>query len=204
MRKVNCEQGSHEWHKLRQGIVTGTSLKSALGTPAVQQTLLYQLVAERMTEPQIVELTSAPVVRGIELEPIARAVISKHLGLDFKEAGMLFSDDLPGFGFSPDAIYEEDGEVIGGLEIKCPGSKKHVEYIINGDLPKDYAAQVMAPFLLSDKVKWWYFASYDDRNYERPLFTIKVNRKLLGISDERDKLKLFIDKVDLAHSKLTF
>ena len=58
MYKLDVEQGSYEWHKLRQGCVTGTTLKSALGTPKVQETLLNKLVAERMTEPQIDEINS--------------------------------------------------------------------------------------------------------------------------------------------------
>jgi putative phage-type endonuclease len=205
MRKLGIEQGSHQWHQMRQGIVTGTSLKSALGTPKVQETLLYQLVAERMTEPQIIDISSAAVERGNELEPIARRVVRDETGIDFQETGMLFSDDLPGFGFSPDAICEDGGEIIGGLEIKCPGSKKHVEYIVKNELPKEYYHQVMAPFLMSDKVQFWYFASYDDRNYERPLFLLKVTRSQFdGQVEACEKLLAFVGRVEDAHAALSF
>ena len=205
MRKVDVEQGSYEWHCLRQGKVTGTTLKSALGSPKVRQTLLYKLVAERMTEPQIADISSPDVIRGQELEPMARKAVVKKTGIEFTETGMLISDELPDFGISPDSIFEQDGKVVGGLEIKCPGSKKHIEYLIDGNVPKDYFHQVKAPFVMSDDIQWWYFASFDDRNYELPLFIKKVCRKdLEEIEADRTELKSFLSDVEDAHTGLTF
>lgn len=206
MRKVDIDQGDREWHHLRWGLtVTGTEVKSALGSPAVQKTLLFNKVAQRMTEPQITELTSDAVTRGVELEPMARKAVIEATGIAFTETGMLISEDIPLFGMSPDAIYEEDGVVVGGAEFKCPNSKKHVEYLIGGVVPKEYYDQVKSPFLLSDDVQWWYFASYDDRNYEHPLFLLKVTREdFKDIDGDRDKIKSFIKRVDDQHEALTF
>lgn len=205
MRKIDIEQGSYEWHCERQGKVTGTTLKSALGTPKVQATLMYKLIAERMTEPQIDDLNTTAIARGREIEPIARNAIIRKTGIDFIETGMLANDDIPGFALSPDAIFEEAGEVVGGLEIKCPDSKKHIEYIANNVLPKEYVDQVKAPFLLSDKIQWWYFASFDDRNYELPIFLLKITRDYFKeIPSERTKLKTFIKRVNDTHADLTF
>ena len=71
MYKVDMEQKSLDWLKARHGNVTGTSLSSALGTPAVQKTLMYSLIADRMTEVQMNELSTPAVDRGNELEPFA-------------------------------------------------------------------------------------------------------------------------------------
>jgi hypothetical protein len=205
MQRVDIPQGEYEWHCLRLGMVTGTSLKSALGSPKVQETLMYKLISERMTAPQITELNSPAVVRGIEMEPIARKAVQVETGIEFVETGMLLSDEIPGFALSPDAIYEEGGKVVGGLEIKCPDSKKHIEYLINGKLPKEYADQVKAPFLMSDDIKWWYFASFDDRNYELPVFLLKITRDdFKAIDADQEKLKTFINRVNEKHAELTF
>ena len=206
MQIVDIEQGTYEWHCLRQGKVTGTRLKSALGTIKVQDTLMYQLIAERMTEPQIDDIASKAMVRGTELEPIARKAVIDHTGLDFIETGMLISDDIEGFGLSPDAIFMEDGLVVGGLEIKCPGSNKHLEYICANAVPKEYVDQVKAPFLLDDSIAWWIFASFDDRNYERPLFTKIVYRADIesAIEQDRKTLAKFLVRVDETHTRLTF
>jgi len=205
MRKINVEQGSYDWHCHRQGKVTGTTLKSALGSPKVQDTLMYKLIAERMTEPQIGDINSDAVTRGREFEPIARKAVIKKTGIEFTETGMLVSDDTEWFGISPDAIYEEGGKVVGGLEIKCPDSKKHIEYLINNKLPKEYVEQVKAAFIMSDDIQWWYFASFDDRNYELPLFLLKVTREdFKEIHGDRKELKVFIDRVNEKHSEITF
>lgn len=205
MYKIDIEQGSYQWHCERQGKVTGTALKSALGTPKVQSTLMYKLIAERMTELQIDEINTTSIARGREIEPLARNAVIKKTGINFIETGMLVDGGLTGFAISPDAIYEEGGEVIGGLEIKCPDSKKHIEYLINGDLPKEYIDQVKAPFLLSDQIEWWYFASFDDRNYEIPIFLLKITRDYFKeIPADRKKLKTFIKRVDDKHTELTF
>ena len=206
MRIESVEQGSHDWHLLRQGIVTGTSLGAALGSPKVQATLMYELIAEMMTEPQINDLGSEAVKRGNEMEPIARRAVSDKTKIKFVETGMLFSDDIDGFGFSPDGIaINKKGVIEGGLEIKCPNSKKHIEYIVKDEIPSEYLAQVKAPFLLSDDICWWYFASFDDRNYERPLFLKLVKRSdFPTIEEDREKLKDFINRTAMLHAELTF
>ena len=96
--------------------------------------------------------------------------------------------------------------INGGCEIKCPNSKTHVEYIIKDEIPKEYWHQTIAPFVASDLVEWWYFVSYDDRNYEKPLFIKKIMRE--EIEDEiikiREDLLEFIQSVSVEHEKLTF
>ena len=205
MKIINdMEQGSIEWHKLRWGKVTGTSLKSATGTPTVQNTLMYKIIGELMTEVQIPEFTSEAMQRGNDLEPIAIAKASETLNINFEEVAFL-DDESRSFGISPDAIYKKSGEIVGGLEVKCPSSSKHIEYILKDTVPSIYKHQVYAPFLLSDKIQFWYFASYDDRNYEMPLFIKKVMRP-----DEEEITKLnktldeFLFKVKENHSKITF
>jgi len=205
LRKIDVEQGSLDWHILRQGRVTGTTLKSAIGSPKVQETLMHKLIAEMMTEPQIDDINSAAVTRGREIEPLARAAVIAETGIPFTETGMLVCDELPGFGVSPDAIFEDSGLIRGGLEIKCPDSKKHVEYLRAGVLPSEYDQQVMAPFILSDDITHWYFASYDDRNYQLPLFLIRIERdQFPDIEKHREKLRAFIRRVHETHEELTF
>ena len=205
MYKVDMEQKSLEWLKARHGNVTGTSLSSALGTPAVQKTLMYSLIADRMTEVQMNELSTPAVDRGNELEPFAIRAASSEMALDFEETGLLLNDKYPRFSISPDGIFEEDGVITGGIETKCPNSKKHVQYLIRNEIPKEYLYQVKAPFIMSDDVKYWVFASFDDRNYERPLFVKTVTRDDFDDIDEcRAKLLKFLDVVNEGHMDLTF
>ena len=205
MYKLDIEQKSFEWLKARAGNVTGTSLSSALGTPAVQKTLMYSLIADRMTEVQMSDLSTPAIDRGNELEPFAIRATQDETGIQFTETGLLLNDAYPRFSISPDGIVEEDGVIVGGIETKCPNSKKHVEYLIKDEIPKEYLHQVKAPFIMSDDVKYWVFASFDDRNYERPLFVKTVTRDDFDDIDEcREKLLKFLDVVNDGHMDLTF
>jgi glutaredoxin-related protein len=205
MRVSHVKQGEYDWHCLRQSKVTGTRLKSALGSPKVQQTLMYELLAERMTEPQIVDINSAAITHGKESEPLARRALEKETGYKFDEVGMLISTEMDYFGVSPDGVYFQDGVLIGGLETKCPNSKKHIEYLDKAEIPPEYIHQVKAPFLLCDSLEWWVFASYDDRNYELPIFQKTFYRAdYVEIENDKAKLKAFLDMVDDKHLRLTF
>lgn len=206
MRVLDIEQGTYEWHAIRSGMVTGTTLKSAVGSKAVQKTLMNQLIAERMTEPEIRELNSEAVERGKELEPIALKEAAKKTGEDYQICGMLISEEIDGFGLSPDGVVWDQGEIVGGIEIKCPDSKKHVEYLLGDAIPKDYLHQVLAPFVCGDEVQWWDFCSFDDRNYERPIFMTRIHRKDIeeAISEAREGLANFLERVNQTHLELTF
>ena len=220
MIELDIEQGSLEWHQERAGRVTGTSLQSAIGAKysnpkklwtigdkKLQETLSYSIISERMTEVQIVELNTPAVERGRELEPFAIKAVSKLNNTEFLECGMLISEELPEFGFSPDAIYKNtQGVIVGGLETKCPSSKKHIEYMINGVVPSEYYWQVLSPFICSDDILWWDFASYDDRNYERPLFCIRVHKADVQehVKQAREILTEYLKEVNSIHENLVF
>ena len=206
MKIINLEQGSLEWLRFKAGKVSGTSLKDAVGSPKVQDTFINRLLAERMTETVNDELNTEAVLRGKELEPVALRAVIKHVGTQFETVGMIAPDDIENYAVSPDAIYKHDDVVIGGLEIKCPNSKKHIEYIRKGVVPKEYLHQVISPFLCDESVKWWYFASFDDRNYEKPLFLLKVKRGDIEetIDLYRKGLIDFLSRVDEEYYNLTF
>ncbi len=207
MKILNLEQGSTEWLKYKAGKVSGTSLAQAIGSPKVQETLLNRLIAERMTETEHNDIGTKAVVRGKELEPVAlKAVISKT-GTLFETIGMI-AGEMENYVVSPDAVMYmyATADVIGGLEIKCPDSKKHIEYARAGVVPKEYKHQVLAPFLCDESVNWWDFASFDDRNYEMPLFIVRTYRCNIEEEIEAAQIKLinFLDRVDEEYYKLTF
>ena len=217
------EQGTMEWHAARAGRVGGTSLESAIGarfdakkdkwviekTAAAkkkQLTLCYELIAERMTEVQTSELNNAAVERGRELEPMAIMEASKLTKENYTDCGMLVATCTQELGVSPDSIVHDGFAVIGGLETKCPSSKKHVEYIINNEVPREYFWQVMSPFLCDDSIRFWDFVSYDDRNYEKPLFHKRVIRDDYEalIKEAKAALIDFLKMVSDTHERMVF
>jgi len=207
MKIINLEQGSLEWLRFKAGKVSGTSLKDAVGSPKVRDTFTNRLLAERMTETVNEELNTSAVLHGVETEPLALKAVIKETGTPFETIGMIAPDDIENYAISPDAIcYNRVGVIEGGLEIKCPNSKKHIEYIRKGVVPKEYWHQVLAPFLCDDSINWWCFASFDDRNYERPLFMVQVCRNEIETEILEAKVKLleFLATVDEEYYNLTF
>jgi len=206
MIEHNFEQRTAEWHQARNGFITGTSLKDALGSKVVQKTLLYKKVAERMTEPVNNFFLSDAMLRGIELEAEAVVYAQIKTGLKFEALGFIASDDIPYFGMSPDGVYREFGEVVGGIEIKCPHSATHIKHMLEKKLPDDYKFQVYAPFLISDKIQWWIFMSYDDRVYGQEGYMIKIHRKDIAddLAEAKEKLIEYMAKIKTTHEGLAF
>ncbi len=226
MQKVDIEQGSIDWLSARWGNVTGSTLSKAMGGAKLQNTFRCALVGQRMTEVQSSELGSAAVERGHELEPEARNKAIEHTDIDFIETGLLVCDQYPHFSISPDGICEDNGIIKGGLEIKCPNSATHVKYIVEDRLPEQYFWQVMSPFIMSDDVKFWHFVSYDDRNYQQPLFIKRIEKdqpfeiaktyhnngdvttQTISIAESlpiwREKLQQFLKSVIRCHLDLAF
>jgi predicted phage-related endonuclease len=206
MKISNVEQGSLDWHDLRHGKVTGSKLKGLFGIRTARQTLLKTIVAERMTEVDLDNFCGRKMEWGNQWEPVAIEKSSEERGIDFETCGMMVSEEMEGFGLSPDGVYYEGGEMVGGIETKAPDIHTHVGYLLEDELPKEYKWQVYGNFIMSDKIEWWDFASFDPRNYSRPLFMIRTYRKDIEdeIKDAKEKLIVFLKDINEAHQGLIF
>lgn len=190
MKIIDIEQSSDAWHLERFRCVTGTKMQSALGAKfdkkkgcwtlgndAIQNTLMMELVSERQSIIEIDDYKSADMQRGNDLEPFSVAAASKELGVLLVSCGMLQSDTQPRFKFSPDAIHlDKNGVVTGGYETKSKMGKKHIEYLIANEIPKEHFWQCLCPMIMDDCVKWWAFGHYDDRNKINNLFLKGMKR----------------------------
>lgn len=204
MYELKIEQQSHEWHKARWGIVTGTSLHRVVDTAKKQKTFFNELIAQRMTQVDYDDYQSPAMERGCVLEPEAIKLASKLLGNKYRTTGMIMSSEIEGFGMSPDAVSDEGDKVVSGIEIKCLSSKNHIGIILDNEIPKEYKHQVYSPFLISDDVKFWDFMSYDDRNGLRPYHIIRTHRGDIQkeLDEMRPKLIKFLASVKTAHTSL--
>lgn len=177
---IDVEQGTKEWLNHRKGMITGTMM-SNLETPAKRKTLLNKLISEEMMIYDMEQTNmSASMEHGVIHEPFARREYEKRKGVEVQEVGMVIWDKNSKIGFSPDGVIMEGGVIVGGIEIKCPNSHTHIEYMLNGGVPKKYMHQVMMPFLICDTVQFWDFISYDER-LSVPMFVHRVNRDDLDL-----------------------
>ena len=218
MKIINIKQGDDLWHIERFRCVTGTRFQSAvgakfdkrkgcwtLGNKSIQETLMLEIASERQSILEIDDYCSADMERGNDLEPLSVEAASNKLNRKFVSCGMLQSDTLPRFKFSPDAIHlDKNGIVTGGYETKSKAGKKHVEYLVADEVPKEHFWQCLAPMVMDDCVKWWVFGSYDDRNHINPLFLKGIRRADYEplILEAREVLVKFFEDLDALVEKL--
>ncbi len=159
----NCEQMTLEWIRLHFGIPTAACLDQLL-TPEFElrkgempKTLVYKKVAEVIQNRPMIDLdkSSFMMEQGMILESEARPWFELEYEKKIRQVGFITTDDGR-VGCSPDGLIE--GEDC-GIEIKCPAAHTHVKYLVNGALPKEYAAQVLGSMFVTG-FKRWMFVSY--------------------------------------------
>ncbi len=156
-------QGSVDWLLLRAGKVTASemdALISPLGKIRVGdgvQTYLTRKLVEKWTGGPLPQLQGIfDVEQGQFLEERAKPAFTLHTGLEIENAAFISTEDEM-CGCSPDALIPGCET---GAEIKCPTMPVHVGYLLHGELPKDYVAQVQSSMFVTG-FKQWHFFSYN-------------------------------------------
>ena len=187
------EQGSDEWKELRAGRVTASNFGKVLagGNGKTRRAYMLQLLAERLSgEPQET-YTNAAMEWGTQTEPRARAVYELLTGHDVEQVTMVERDEY--VACSPDGLLPGSG-----LEIKCPNTATHLDYLLSEQLPAAYRPQVQGCIWICE-VDRWDFMSFDPRLPEASqAFIQPVPRDDQYISDLSEAVARFVgEMVDL-------
>jgi len=117
------KQGTVEWLELRLGKFTGSDAKVLNSKGLGFESLCFEKAGEIITgKIQEEGFISADMLRGRELEPVARAMYELQTGSRVTEVGFIQTGEYS--GFSPDGLVGDDGII----EIKCPGDRVFIEY----------------------------------------------------------------------------
>lgn len=167
MKIAAVEQGSEAWFAARIGRVTASRVADILartksGPSASRAGYLGELVAERLTGQSAASgFINDDMRRGTELEPLARATYETRTGNMVQEVGFVLHPTLMA-GASPDGLIGDDGL----LEIKCPRTHVHIEYIEANKPPAKYLPQMAWQCICTGRA-WCNFVSFDPRMPER-------------------------------------
>lgn len=156
------EQGTDEWHDLRRGIVTASTVGQLITPKTIKpatndaaRALTLQLVAERITGWTDPVYVSDDMMRGNMDEPIARDLYSEHHA-PVTEVGFIIRDEHGWrLGYSPDGLVGDDGLI----EVKSRRPKKHLATILANDVPLENMAQIQAGLLVTGR-HWCDYISY--------------------------------------------
>ena len=187
------DQRSIEWHQARLGHATGSRASDILAGKDTQARKGYitQLVTERLTGQSQDFYTNSDMQRGIDVEPVARAAYqASHELVD--EVGFIKHPTILWFGASPDGLVGSDGLV----EIKCPRSTTHLEYIQAKKPPAKYIPQMLAQLSCTGR-KWVDFVSFDNRFPEHlQLFVVRFEPSAEELEKFESKVKEFLSEVN--------
>lgn len=161
-------QQSDAWLRNRVGRITGSRLadvcsylviKSRAGeSSAKRNNYRMQLIAERLTgraadtyvSPQMEHATNTEDEAALYYEGVMRQMV--------EPVGFVLHPKYDFTGASPDRLVGSEGV----LEIKCPATTTHLEYIDAGTIPAEYLPQVAWELACTGR-KFVDFVSYDPR-----------------------------------------
>lgn len=158
------EQRSPEWFAARCGKVTASRLYDVMtrtksGYAASRQNYMAELICQRLTGKPEEGFTNAAMMRGTELEPVAREMYAlNEFDAVISEVGLIDHPTIAGFAASPDGLVNDDGLI----EIKCPNTWTHLQTLKTGVPKRQYLLQMHAQMMCTGR-KWCDFVSFDDR-----------------------------------------
>ena len=191
------EQRTEEWFQQRLGKVTASRISDVMTKTksgaygASRKNYMMQLLCERLTGGKQDDFQNAAMLRGIELEPFARISYEALTGRIVKEAEFIIHPTIQDLGASPDGLVDDCGMV----EIKCPNTAQHVEFIRTGKVDSKYEWQMRAQMACADR-DWNDYVTYDDRMPEHLQTGI---RRILRDEKKEDEMlcevKLFLEEL---------
>lgn len=190
------EQRTEEWFAQRAGKVTASRVsdvvaKTKSGYSASRANYMAQLVAERLTGKPVESFSNAAMEWGTEQEPYARAEYESKADVLVDEVAFVLHPSIAFSGASPDGLVGSEGLV----EIKCPNTATHIDYLLGKQVPPKYKPQ-MAWQLACTQRSWCDFVSFDPRLPEKhQLFVIRYIPEAGYIKELEAEVSKFLDEV---------
>jgi hypothetical protein len=186
-------QGEDSWIAVRLGKATASNFSNILAGGAGKSRLTYmkKKAYERIHNLPFPEKFkgNASMDHGNETEDEARSLFAQMMDVEIKQTGFVeYSKDI---GCSPDGLIGEDGLI----EIKCPDTLTHMDYLGGATLPKAYRDQIQGQLWILDR-QWCWFVSYDSRYPSEPFHWRKILRDEKAIAELQVKLGIFVTDLE--------
>lgn len=197
---IHFEQGSEEWHRARLGYVSASSISDVMskGKGITRKNYLMRIVAERLTKQTGDKYSNASMEWGVNTEPLARMSYENTYDRFVDKTGFWKHPMIEWLGASPDGLVDTDGLI----EIKCPNTTTHIEYLFENKVPNEYYKQIQCQLWVTGR-EWCDFISFDPRLPEKSqLFVIRTGRDEDLIKEMESEVVLFLDEVQQMIRKL--
>lgn len=193
-------QGTAGWVKARQGLLTASRMAEAMEfqkngkESKARWQLKLDILSERLTGTSENHYVTSAMAWGTEHEDEARGVYQGATGNIVTQCGLCLHPTIEFFGASPDGLLQ-DG--LGLVEIKCPTSRTHLEWLLAGVVPDKHKPQMLAQLACTGR-KYVDFITYDPRF---PDGQKKMIRKFEPCKEEvaaiEEAAKAFLEEIEL-------
>ena len=197
------QQRSEEWILARMGRVTASRVSDVMavtksGPSTSRKNYMMELLCQRLTGRSEEGFVSEAMQRGTNLEPIARSAYEVEAGVMVMETGLMLHPSGIAFGASPDGLVGADGLV----EIKCPNTATHVEFLRTGAPKTEYLWQMAAQMECGGRA-WCDFVSFDDRLPEPLQYRrVRIERDDKRIAEMMAGIRGFLDELEKLETEM--
>ena len=191
------DQRTPEWFAARCGKVTASKIADIVAktkegkASASRKNYMAQLVCERLTGKPKEGYSDAAMQWGTDQEPFARDAYSAKTGELVTEVGFVNHPRIENAGASPDGIVG-----AGLVEIKCPNTASHIEYLMSKEPPQKYYFQMQWQMAcaMAEFCDW---VSYDPRMpQELQLLIVRIYRDEDCIKMLEAEVETFLSELD--------
>ena len=189
-------QRTDDWYQDRLGKVTASNVYKVLSKGETRKTYMYELLAERLNGKQD-SFTNEHMLRGIELEPEAKAAYSIETGVFIDDVGFVEHPSIPNFGASPDGLVGNDGLI----ETKCPKLTTHLKTISDEKIKSEYLYQMQTQMACTGR-KWCDFVSYYPALGENSLFIKRIEADQVMIAEIEQAVIKFLNELDALERRI--
>ena len=204
MREENKLQGNGAWFNARTGKLTASRMRNAMkylkggADSADRKNLKIEILCERLTGDIVDKFVNAAMQWGIDKEPEAKEQYEQKTGRLIRDVGFVDHPKIEFCGASPDGLVDE-----GLIEIKCPTTATHLNWILAGVVPDDHKPQMCLQALCTGR-PWVDFVSYDPRMPEaNRLFVRRYTPTAEELAEVEAEAVKFLGEVEEMFEKLT-
>lgn len=154
-------QSDPGWLAARRGLLTASRMTDVFdirkdGKPGASRVkLMKELLAERIADWAVDHPVTAPMRRGLDLEPDARDAYEAATGNIAAPAELILHPVIDGLASTPDGFIAPDGL----LEIKVPLVTTYLDWILDGKVPEQHVPQLLCQ-LACTRRRWTDFVAY--------------------------------------------
>lgn len=204
MREPNLQQGTGAWFNARTGCLTASRMGACLKRlksgedSAERRSLKIEILAERLTGNIVPKYNTEAMQWGIETEAAAKEAYEAKTGRLITDVGFIPHPTISLFGASPDGLVDD-----GLIEIKCPSTTTHLQYLLNKTVPDQYKPQMLTQCVCTGR-KWVDFVSFDPRLPEpHQLFVIRYEPTVEELATIEEEAKIFLDEIEAMFEAIT-